>query len=199
MRWCRWSTQARRPAAAAGQGAAPASGLATGLHRSARAHYRQPQAQAARVRRLSARGGNCALGDPRGLPAGHQLGTRAAGVARFRYARAGLRRGRPLDRARPQEQALAAGYAVVDQTSVMATHLAEVIKQHAHELLTRQETKRLLDRLGESQPKLVRRAGTQTADPRRGAESPAATAARAGLDSRPAHDSGEPARHGRGQ
>ena len=54
-----------------------------------------------------------------------------------------------------QNQALAAGYAVVDQTSVLATHLAEIIKQHAHELLTRQETKRLLDRLGENQPKLV--------------------------------------------
>jgi flagellar biosynthesis protein FlhA len=54
-----------------------------------------------------------------------------------------------------QEQALAAGYAVVDQTSVMATHLAEVIKQHAHELLSRQETKRLLDRLADSHPKLV--------------------------------------------
>jgi len=54
-----------------------------------------------------------------------------------------------------QNQALAAGYAVVDQTSVLATHLAEVVKQHAHELLTRQETKRLLDRLAESHPKLV--------------------------------------------
>jgi flagellar biosynthesis protein FlhA len=54
-----------------------------------------------------------------------------------------------------QNQALAAGYAVVDQTSVLATHLAEVIKQHAAELLTRQETKRLLDRLAESHPKLV--------------------------------------------
>jgi len=54
-----------------------------------------------------------------------------------------------------REQALAAGYAVVDQTSVMATHLAEVIKQHAHELLTRHETRRLLDSLAESQPKLV--------------------------------------------
>jgi len=53
-----------------------------------------------------------------------------------------------------REQALASGYAVVDQTSVMATHLAEVIKQHAYELLSRQETKRLLDRLGESHPKL---------------------------------------------
>lgn len=54
-----------------------------------------------------------------------------------------------------QNQALASGYAVVDQTSVLATHLAEVIKQHAHELITRQETKRLLDRLAESHPKLV--------------------------------------------
>ncbi len=54
-----------------------------------------------------------------------------------------------------QNQALAAGYAVVDQTSVLATHLAEVIKQHAAELLTRQEAKRLLDRLAESHPKLV--------------------------------------------
>jgi len=54
-----------------------------------------------------------------------------------------------------QEQALASGYAVVDQTSVLATHLAEIVRQYAHELLTRQETKRLLDALAEAQPKLV--------------------------------------------
>jgi flagellar biosynthesis protein FlhA len=54
-----------------------------------------------------------------------------------------------------QEQALALGYVVVDQTSAMATHLSEVIKQFAHELLTRQETKRLLDSLADSQPKLL--------------------------------------------
>jgi flagellar biosynthesis protein FlhA len=54
-----------------------------------------------------------------------------------------------------QNQAQASGYAVVDQTSVLATHLAEVVKQHAHELLTRQETKRLLDRLADTHPKLV--------------------------------------------
>ncbi|HUI76038.1 MAG TPA: flagellar biosynthesis protein FlhA [Candidatus Acidoferrum sp.] len=54
-----------------------------------------------------------------------------------------------------QEQALAFGYAVVDQTSVLATHLAELVRQFAHELLTRQETKRLLDFMGETQPKLV--------------------------------------------
>jgi flagellar biosynthesis protein FlhA len=56
---------------------------------------------------------------------------------------------------RLQEKALASGYAVVDQTSIIATHLAEIVRQHAHELLTRQETKRLLDALAESQPKLV--------------------------------------------
>jgi flagellar biosynthesis protein FlhA len=54
-----------------------------------------------------------------------------------------------------QERALAAGYAVVDHTSVIATHLSEVVREHAHELLTRQETKRLLDALAETQPKLA--------------------------------------------
>ncbi len=54
-----------------------------------------------------------------------------------------------------ESQALTSGYAVVDQTSVLSTHLAEVIRQHAFELLNRQETKRLLDRLSESHPKLV--------------------------------------------
>jgi len=54
-----------------------------------------------------------------------------------------------------EPQALTSGYAVVDQTSVLSTHLAEVLRLHAYELLTRQETKRLLDRLSESHPKLV--------------------------------------------
>jgi len=54
-----------------------------------------------------------------------------------------------------QDHALTRGYVVVDQTSVLATHLAEIVRQNAHELLTRQETKRLLDALSESQPKLV--------------------------------------------
>jgi flagellar biosynthesis protein FlhA len=54
-----------------------------------------------------------------------------------------------------QAQAIAAGYAVVDHTSVLAAHLSEVIKQNAHDLLTRHETKRLIDRLSDSHPKLV--------------------------------------------
>jgi flagellar biosynthesis protein FlhA len=44
---------------------------------------------------------------------------------------------------------------VVDQTSVLATHLAEIVRQFAHELLTRQDVKRLLDAMAETQPKLV--------------------------------------------
>jgi flagellar biosynthesis protein FlhA len=54
-----------------------------------------------------------------------------------------------------QAQAIAAGYAVVDHTSVLAAHLVELIKQNAHDLLTRQETKRLIDRLSDSHPKLI--------------------------------------------
>jgi flagellar biosynthesis protein FlhA len=54
-----------------------------------------------------------------------------------------------------QAQAISAGYAVVDHTSVLAAHLAEIIKQNAHDLLARQETKRLIDRLADSHPKLV--------------------------------------------
>jgi flagellar biosynthesis protein FlhA len=54
-----------------------------------------------------------------------------------------------------QAQAIAAGYAVVDHTSVLAAHLSELIKQNAHDLLTRHETKRLVDRLADSHPKLI--------------------------------------------
>ncbi|HWW23437.1 MAG TPA: flagellar biosynthesis protein FlhA [Edaphobacter sp.] len=54
-----------------------------------------------------------------------------------------------------EEQALAGGYSVVDQTTVIGTHLGELIRRHAHELLGRQEVKRLLDSLSESHPKLV--------------------------------------------
>ena len=54
-----------------------------------------------------------------------------------------------------EESALAAGYSVVDQTTVIGTHLGELILRHAHELLGRQEVKRLLDSMNESHPKLV--------------------------------------------
>ncbi len=53
------------------------------------------------------------------------------------------------------EQAMAAGYSVVDPTTVIATHLGEIIRREAHRLLGRAETKRLLDSLQESHPKLI--------------------------------------------
>jgi flagellar biosynthesis protein FlhA len=54
-----------------------------------------------------------------------------------------------------QAQAIAKGCAVVEPTSVLSAHLAELIRANAHELLSRGETKRLIDRLNESHPKLV--------------------------------------------
>ncbi|MGA2216929.1 MAG: flagellar biosynthesis protein FlhA [Terracidiphilus sp.] len=54
-----------------------------------------------------------------------------------------------------EDQAIAAGYSVVDPVTVITTHLGELIRQHAWELLGRSETKRLMDSLNESHPKLM--------------------------------------------
>ena len=54
-----------------------------------------------------------------------------------------------------EDQAIAAGYSVVDAVTVITTHLGELIRQHAWELLGRAETKRLMDSLNESHPKLL--------------------------------------------
>jgi flagellar biosynthesis protein FlhA len=54
-----------------------------------------------------------------------------------------------------EEQAIAAGYSVVDAVTVIATHLGELVRQHGWELLGRAEIKRLLDALNESHPKLL--------------------------------------------
>jgi flagellar biosynthesis protein FlhA len=58
----------------------------------------------------------------------------------------------PSDRS---ERARHAGYTVVDSVSVLGTHLTEVIRRHAHELFSRQDTKRLLDRVAVEHPKVV--------------------------------------------
>jgi len=54
-----------------------------------------------------------------------------------------------------EDQAIAAGYSVVDAVTVITTHLGELMRQHAWELLGRAETKRLMDGLNESHPKLM--------------------------------------------
>ncbi|GGH14747.1 flagellar biosynthesis protein FlhA [Silvibacterium dinghuense] len=80
--------------------------------------------------------------DPRPVP-GKETREPAFGVA-ARWISPGL-----------ENQATAAGYAVVDLVTAITTHLGELIRRHAHELLGRSETKRLLDSLNESHPKLV--------------------------------------------
>jgi flagellar biosynthesis protein FlhA len=47
------------------------------------------------------------------------------------------------------------GYMIVDPPSVIATHLTEVLKRYAYELLRREETKELIENLKGSHPNLV--------------------------------------------
>ncbi len=54
-----------------------------------------------------------------------------------------------------KERAELSGYTVVDPPSVVATHLTEIIKRHAHELIGRQETKMLVENVKESYPALI--------------------------------------------
>ena len=64
---------------------------------------------------------------------------------------------RPEDR----ERAELYGYTVIDPLSVMVTHLSEVIKQHAYELITRQEVVRLVENVKKTAPELVEEAFPQ--------------------------------------
>jgi flagellar biosynthesis protein FlhA len=54
-----------------------------------------------------------------------------------------------------REDAMSKGYTVVDLATVLTTHLSDVIRRHAPELLGRQEVQKLLDTLKESHPKVV--------------------------------------------
>jgi len=58
-----------------------------------------------------------------------------------------------------RERALLAGYTVVDPSTIIATHLSEIIKTHADELLTRQDVQSILDQVSETHPKLVEELG----------------------------------------
>ncbi len=53
------------------------------------------------------------------------------------------------------EKARHAGYTIVDTISILGTHLGEVVRRHAHELFSRQDAKKLLDRVAEENPKVV--------------------------------------------
>ncbi|MFK3960997.1 flagellar biosynthesis protein FlhA [Pseudalkalibacillus hwajinpoensis] len=54
-----------------------------------------------------------------------------------------------------KDRAELSGYTIVDPPSVVSTHLTEVIKRHAHELLSRQEVKHLLDNVRETSPAVL--------------------------------------------
>jgi flagellar biosynthesis protein FlhA len=93
------------------------------------------------------------------LPAGHELAIPAGAVD-------GSVEGKPTKDPAfglaalwiPNERASFArtrGYTVVDDVSVLGTHLSEVVRRHAHELFTRQDTKNFCDRVAQSNPRVV--------------------------------------------
>ena len=58
----------------------------------------------------------------------------------------------PLEQA---ERARRSGFTVVDVVSVMGTHIAEIIRKYANELFSRQDAKKLMDRVAVEHPKVV--------------------------------------------
>jgi flagellar biosynthesis protein FlhA len=54
-----------------------------------------------------------------------------------------------------RERVTAAGYTVVDPTTALSTHLSETIRTFLPDLLSRQQVKEMLDRVGQTAPKLI--------------------------------------------
>jgi len=54
-----------------------------------------------------------------------------------------------------RDAATGAGYTVVDATTALSTHLSETIRTFLPDLLSRQQTKEMLDQLSQTSPKLV--------------------------------------------
>ncbi|WP_169777022.1 flagellar biosynthesis protein FlhA [Campylobacter mucosalis] len=54
-----------------------------------------------------------------------------------------------------KEDAILSGYTIVDPASVISTHISEMVKQNSYEILTRQETQNLLDKLKVEYPVIV--------------------------------------------
>lgn len=57
--------------------------------------------------------------------------------------------------AREKEKAQALGYTVVDLSTIVATHLTELVKGHVWELLTKQGTQSLIDSVSSKYPKII--------------------------------------------
>jgi flagellar biosynthesis protein FlhA len=54
-----------------------------------------------------------------------------------------------------KEDAIINGYTVVDPATVISTHMSELVKRHAEELLTRQETQSLIEKIKNDYPVVV--------------------------------------------
>ena len=57
--------------------------------------------------------------------------------------------------AEQKEEALMAGYTVIDPSTIIVTHMSELVKKYAEELLTRQDVQELLDRVKKDYPAIV--------------------------------------------
>ena len=56
---------------------------------------------------------------------------------------------------RKKDQAQTLGYTVVDSSTVVATHLNQLLQKHAHELIGHEDVQKMLDRLAKVSPKLA--------------------------------------------
>lgn len=54
-----------------------------------------------------------------------------------------------------RDQAQTYGYTVVDPSTVIATHMSQILQDHAHELIGHREVQSLLDRYNEQSPKVI--------------------------------------------
>jgi flagellar biosynthesis protein FlhA len=53
------------------------------------------------------------------------------------------------------DKARKSGYTIVDAVSILGTHLGELVRRYAHELFSRQDAKKILDRVAQENPKVV--------------------------------------------
>ena len=93
-----------------------------------------------------------------------------------------------------RERAETLGYTVVDPETVLITHISELVKRYAPELLTRQDVQRLLDGLAKEHPKVVEELIPHHLTLGWRAESFTKSAARRGADPRLVDDRRNPGR-----
>ena len=174
--------RAELPAAEENREHSAAAGYRTRLHSPAGARHRQPDAEGARIYDFDQGRGDHSLrtgarvrtGDPfrrqgganRGIPTREP----AFGLAATWISPDNV------------EKARRAGYTIVEPSAFWARILREVVRRHAHELFSRQDAKKVLDRVGRGESQGRRRFGSQIALPGSGAESPSEPIAGASID-----------------